>query len=74
MLPEYIIRMQEESAQLNERLSKAIDFYNKETIQPDKLNPTQLAYLDEQINAMSLYAKILSKRIQYECVHQETGD
>lgn len=74
MLPEYILRMQEELDQLNTRLSKAIDLYNKETMHPNKLNETQKAYLDEQINAMSLYAKILKKRIQYECIHQETGD
>lgn len=74
MLPEYIIRMQEELAQLNDRLSKAINFLNQEQINPSKLNETQKAYLDEQIDIMQMYAKILSKRIQYECLNHEIGE
>lgn len=61
MIPEYIIRMNEELNELNDRITKAHLFFNAKNSQ---FNQSTFDLLDEQIQAMTKYRNVLLTRIR----------
>lgn len=63
---EHIERMETELKELEEKISKAVDFYYKELGEPNFLDKHQCVALGKQITHMNLYKSDLKGRISYD--------
>ena len=69
----YIERMVEEKRELDERIQKLVAFRYSDK-GDELLNEKQMMLLDEQLNAMEHYHRILAARIEYEKTKTEVID
>ncbi len=66
--PEHVVRMQDERGELEERIAKAQTFLDS---RGSMLDRNQTHQMNNQLDVMRMYVRILNQRIEYDLHKQD---